>query len=113
MLRLKEIGRTKRFRARLAVERSILDIVNSSDVCQATPLAGLTLAAIGDWKFRAGLLLPPRLVSELEGLLISISRESGLLADNSRAVFDPGNEAAVAHIHSLKAKLAVAVGNTQ
>ncbi|RWN11441.1 MAG: hypothetical protein EOR94_27465 [Mesorhizobium sp.] len=108
-MRLKEIGRSKRFKARLAVERSILDIVNSSDLSQAVPLAGLTIAAIGDWRFRAGRNLPDRLVSDIEALLISISRESGLLADNSRAVFDPENEAAAAAIGALKAKLALAL----
>jgi hypothetical protein len=84
--------------------------VNSSDLCQALPLAGLTLAAIGDWKFRGGKSLSTPLLNDLEGLLISISRKSGLLADNSRAVFNPESEAAIAEIGVLKAKLARAVG---
>lgn len=105
MLQLKEFGRSRRFRARIAVERRVLDIVNSSRECQAAPLAGLTLAAIRDWKLRISGSVPTVFSADVEFLLTKIARASGLLADNSKAVFNPDGEFGDAEVRALEAEL--------
>jgi len=105
-----DLKRSERFQARIALERSILDVVNSGERFQ--PLAGLTLAAIEDWKRRAphGGRTPS--VDRIVDVLTAIARASGLAMDQSRAVFDPGNSLINARVGELKQELRILVSQT-
>lgn len=97
--------RSQRFHARINVERVTLDIVNSSDLCRGVPLAGLSLGAIRDWSQRATGAFPDALVVEVNRILTEVARRTGLLADNSRAIFDTSFELDQADLHGLHASL--------
>jgi hypothetical protein len=80
-------GRRTRFQARIAAERGILTIVNSSELCRDSPLAGMTAQAIADWERRARHKLEPGRAAKVADLLLEIGRRTELLADDSRDVF--------------------------
>jgi hypothetical protein len=81
------MSRSRRFEQRISIERAALQIVNSSDLASETPLAGLTAAAIENWARRIKDRCDPRTRARLQDTLVSIATETGLLSDNSRAVF--------------------------
>ena len=85
----KEKGRRTRFQARIATEREILGILNSSDLCRSLPLAGMTAHAIADWESRAQDELDQSIVAQITQQLYEIGRKTELLADDSRDVFNP------------------------
>jgi hypothetical protein len=80
--------RSKRFHRRINIERSLLSIVNSSKRCRELPLAGLSEGAIREWSHRARLSLPSAFVRQGVDVLMESAAQTGLLADNSRGVFE-------------------------
>ena len=80
-------GRRTRFHTRIATEREILTIVNSSELCRELPLAGMTAHAIADWESRARHKLEPGYAAKVANPLLEIGRRTELLADDSRDVF--------------------------
>lgn len=84
------MSRSKRFEVRVNLERSALEIVNQSFVSQNTTLAGISLAAISNWRSRLPKSNDNEVIEQIQQVLTDISTEAGLLADNSRAVFAPG-----------------------
>lgn len=80
-------GRRSRFQARIATEREILTIVNSSELCRDLPLAGMTAHAIADWEGRAQAKLDQGRAARIANALLEIGRRTELLADDSRDVF--------------------------
>ena len=87
MLDNKARSRRTRFHARIATEREVLSIVNSSDFCRDLPLAGMTSQAIADWESRAREKLEQGWAAKITDLLLEIGRRTELLADDSRDVF--------------------------
>ncbi|PDT46005.1 hypothetical protein CO661_20350 [Sinorhizobium fredii] len=81
------MSRSRRFEQRVNIERAALQIVNTSELSKETPLVGLTAAAIDSWTGRIAGRCDLRSLAHLRELLISIATETGLLSDNSRAVF--------------------------
>ena len=88
-------SRRTRFHARIATEREILTIVNSSECCRDLPLAGMTAHAIADWESRARTKLEQGRAAKVANALLEIGRRTELLADDSRDVF--GVDALVRH----------------
>lgn len=99
------MSRSKRFEARVNIERAVLEIVNTSAFSEGTALAGLTSAAIDSWSKRLSLHCDYKAISVVQELLFSIARETGLLADNSRAVFSSTSEHNDQTVAFLVAKL--------
>ncbi len=87
MLDNKAQSRRTRFHARIATEREILSIVNSSELCRGLPLAGMTAHAIAEWESRARDKLEQGCAAKVTDLLLEIGRRTELLADDSRDVF--------------------------
>jgi len=83
--------RRLRFHSRIATEREILTIVNSSTLCQGLPLAGMTAAAISEWEIRAQGVLEPGKASAIVEFLLEIGKRTELLTDDSRDVFGVNN----------------------
>lgn len=81
------MSRSRRFEQRINIERSALAIVNTSEIAREVQLAGLTAAAIESWSKRIRVLHDESRVLSLCETLVAIASETGLLADNSRAVF--------------------------
>jgi hypothetical protein len=79
--------RRNRFHARIATEREILTIVNSSPLCTDLPLAGMTAQAIADWEDRARDKLEGGRAAKVANVLFEIGRRTELLTDDSRDVF--------------------------
>lgn len=98
--------RSERFNARINIERSILSTVNASRLCRQLPLAGLSAGAIKEWRQRASLSLPTSVVDEAMTALTEVARRTGLLADNSRGVFETGTETDDDGLTELKNKIA-------
>lgn len=98
--------RSERFYTRINIERSILSVVNASRLCQQLPLAGLSAGAIKDWKERASLRLSNSVVDEATATLTEAAKRTGLLADNSRGVFEIGIEPDDSRVKELKNKIA-------
>ena len=80
-------ARRTRFQARIATEREILGIVNSSDLCIDLSLAGMTAEAIADWESRARQKFEPGRAARVANALLEIGRRAELLTDDSRDVF--------------------------
>ncbi|WP_434729885.1 hypothetical protein [Rhizobium binae] len=104
------MSRSRRFEQRINIERSALEIINTSEVACEEKLAGLTAAAIESWTSRVKEGHGEGRIMRLYETLISIATEAGLLSDNSRAVFS----ASAAHdnqtIDSLLGALAAQCG---
>ncbi|WP_433760923.1 hypothetical protein [Brucella anthropi] len=84
------MSRTRRFEQRINIERAALEIVNTSKIAHQERLAGLTAAAIQSWSNRVKDGKNERQVAQLGETLVAIATETGLLSDNSRAVFSSG-----------------------
>jgi hypothetical protein len=80
-------SRRNRFHARIATEREILTIVNSSPLCRDVPLAGMTAHAVADWESRARDKLEVGRAAKVANVLLEIGRRTELLTDDSRDVF--------------------------
>ncbi|MGO4112379.1 hypothetical protein ACCS37_37270 [Rhizobium ruizarguesonis] len=81
------MSRSRRFEQRINIERAALEIINTSELASEEQLAGLTAAAIESWTNRIKDRHDEGQVARLRETLISIATETGLLSDNSRAVF--------------------------
>jgi hypothetical protein len=81
------MSRSRRFEQRINIERNALEIVNTSVFAKEAPLVGLTAAAINSWIKRIAGCCDERTRARLQETLTSIATETGLLSDNSRAVF--------------------------
>ena len=106
-------SRRSRFHARIATEREILSIVNSSELCRDLPLAGMTAHAIEDWESRARNKLEPGCAAKVADLLLELGKRTELLADDSRDVF--GAAELVMHdngVGQAKTALRVLVGQS-
>ncbi len=79
--------RKRRFRQRVELERSVLQLVNDSDISSA-PLNGLSHAAIAAWEGDSTSVGSNTNISELAKLLREISLRCQLDADCSRDVFE-------------------------
>jgi hypothetical protein len=97
--------RGERFLARIDIERSIIGIVNSSEVGGNFPLAGLSEGAIREWRRRVAVALPRNVVNAVGVILEDASRRTGLMADNSRIVFDPEFKTDSAALEALRCEL--------
>ncbi len=80
-------SRRNRFQNRIAIEREILAIVNSSELCGSLPLAGMTAHAIANWELLTRDKLEQGRAAKIADLLLEIGRRTELLADDSRDVF--------------------------
>lgn len=81
------MSRSRRFEQRVDIERSALQIVNTSEIALEERLAGLTAAAITSWSGRIKNSQNESQVARIHEILVAIATETGLLSDNSRAVF--------------------------
>ncbi|MGO7793024.1 hypothetical protein ACC703_37175 [Rhizobium ruizarguesonis] len=81
------MSRSRRFEQRINIERAALEIINTSEIASEEQLAGLTAAAIESWTNRIKERHDEGRVVRLRETLFSIATETGLLSDNSRAVF--------------------------
>lgn len=106
------MSRSRRFETRIEIERVVLDVVNKSSLSERSSLVGLTAAAIESWKTRVSSGQDGVQVRQAEAILLSIARETGLLADNSRAVFDVGASQDDASLEQLLAKLRILLHST-
>jgi hypothetical protein len=86
------MSRSQRFEQRINIERVALEIINTSEIASEEQLAGLTAAAIESWSRRVSNRHDQRKVAHLRETLVAIASETGLLSDNSRAVFSSGAE---------------------
>lgn len=83
------MSRSRRFEQRITIERAALEIVNTSSIAGAEQLAGLTAAAIENWSARVKDRCGEKRTARVSETLVALATETGLLADNSRAVFSP------------------------
>jgi hypothetical protein len=104
------MSRSRRFEQRVNIERVALEIINTSEIGREEQLAGLTAAAIESWSSRAD-HHNERQVASLRETLVAIATETGLLSDNSRAVFSSSAEHNDRTIDSLLSALATQCGN--
>lgn len=104
-MRSVSLKRSERFHVRIALERSILDIVNGSRLGLALPLTGLTSAAINEWLRRSTGHEDAAHVKHVVPLVQEIARASGLIVDQSRAIMEPDDEETSSEIERLKTRL--------
>lgn len=81
------MSRSRRFEQRIKIERAALEIANTSGIALDEKLAGLTAAAIESWTSRVGGRVDKLQIERVRETLTSIATVTGLLSDNSRAVF--------------------------
>lgn len=105
------MSRSRRFEKRINIERVALEIINTSEIAREERLAGLTAAAIESWARRVDDRHHEKQVARLRETLIAIATETGLLSDNSRAVFSTGSEHDNRTIDSLLSALSTQCGN--
>lgn len=105
------MSRSRRFEQRINIERVALEVINTSEVGREEQLAGLTAAAIASWSSRVSRHYDERQVASLRETLVAIAAETGLLSDNSRAVFSSSAEHNDRTINSLMSALATQCGN--
>ncbi|WP_152601188.1 hypothetical protein [Rhizobium sp. YS-1r] len=103
--------RSRRFEQRINIERLALEIINTSEIGREEQLAGLTAAAIQSWSSRLNEHYNERQVASLREILVAIATETGLLSDNSRAVFSSSAAHNDRTIDSLLSALAAQCGN--
>ncbi len=99
------MSRSRRFEERVKIERTALEIVNTSFLSQGAPLAGLTAAAIDSWIKRVSGQCDEVTLNGLHEILVSIASETGASADNSRAVFASTTELHKRAVRSLLTEL--------
>ena len=105
------MSRSRRFEQRINIERVALEIINTSEIAREEQLAGLTAAAIESWASRVNDRHDERKVARLRETLVAIATETGLLSDNSRAVFSSSDEHNDRTIDSLLSALSMQCGN--
>lgn len=105
------MSRSRRFEQRILIERAALQIVNSSYLAKHERLAGLTAAAIESWLIRIKYKINETQRVQLNEILVAIATETGLLSDNSRAVFSSSAAYNNETIDGLLVKLATCCGN--
>lgn len=105
------MSRSQRFEQRINIERTALAIVNTSEIGREEQLAGLTAAAIESWSSRTKDRYDQRQVARLREILVTLATETGLLSDNSRAVFSSSAEHNNRTIDSLLRALSTQCGN--
>lgn len=81
-------ARSDRFHARIALERTVLDVLNRSALGATAKLSGLTSVALEDWARRAGGQRSGDSIVKVARLLNEIACESGLIVEQSRAIAD-------------------------
>ena len=99
------MSRSRRFEQRINIERAALEIVNTSQIAYREQLAGLTAAAIESWAHRVKDWHEGEQVTRLRQTLTALATETGLLSDNSRAVFSSGTQHDSQTVVSLLASL--------
>ncbi len=104
------MSRSRRFEQRINIERLALEIVNTSEMAREEQLAGLTAAAIDSWSSRNNNRDNDQ-VARLRETLVAIASETGILADNSRAVFSSSAEHDDRTVESLLGALSTQCGN--
>lgn len=99
------MSRSRRFEQRIKIERAALEITNTSGLALEEKLAGLTAAAIESWTSRIKGRADKTQLDSVHETLTSIATVTGLLSDNSRAVFsgsEHGNQNVDSLLHVLR-----------
>lgn len=81
----KMTGRTRNFKAKIAIERDVLSIANQLSLhLGVEPLFGLSQVAVVKWTNGLSGVMPSDRVSLIENCLKELARATGLMADQSR-----------------------------
>ncbi len=100
-----KMNRSERFCQRVEIERRVLGALNKSRYGSQMPMVGLTALGIENWITRAKPFFPEKKLESIGDILRSIAIKTGLIADNSRAVFDPGVLTSNPNVNTLLKKL--------